>query len=195
MCNRNKLPSTDIQTHTHLHTHRVWLVNSHCCVAVVEEIRQQLLERCVSWPPLQAITHKYVVIPVFNSLLWTKMHSSPFSVQPCLGSWPFCPYPISWCIFSKSSKPRAAAAAEVSLCCWYMWVKEESFENRKIGILPSAKWKGVYKAWTILLNVWPEQTDIQWKYSKCKYCCTCSITFVPLYTQKHLEGCAGPRFN
>lgn len=85
------------------------------------------------------------MIPVFNSLLWTKMHSFPFSVQSCLRSWPFCPYPISWCIFSKSSKLWAVAYTEVFLCCWYMWVKEESFENRKIGILPSAKWKGFTK--------------------------------------------------
>lgn len=48
--------------------------------------------------------------------------------------------------------------------------------------------KGVYKAGTILLNVWPERTDSQKKYSKCKYCYTCYITFVPSYTQKHLEG-------
>lgn len=39
--------------------------------------------------------------------------------------------------------------------------------------------KGIYKAATILLNVWPEQTDIQQKYSKCKYPYTCSIAFVP----------------
>lgn len=99
----------------------------------------------MSWPPLQTITHKYVVIPVFNSLLWTKMHSFPFSVQSCLRSWPFCPYPVSWCIFSKPSKLCAVAHTEVFLCCWYMWVKEESFENRKIGILPSTKWKGFTK--------------------------------------------------
>ena len=70
------------------------------------------------------------------------MHSFPFSVQSCLRSWPFCPYPISWCIFSESSKPCAVAYTEVFLCCWHMWVKEESFENTQRGILPGAKWKG-----------------------------------------------------
>lgn len=39
--------------------------------------------------------------------------------------------------------------------------------------------KGVYKAGAFLLNVWPERADSRWKYSKCKYCYTCSITFVP----------------
>lgn len=34
----------------------------------------------------------------------------------------------------------------------------------------------VYKAWSILLNAWPQQSDIQRKSSKCKYCCTGSIT-------------------
>lgn len=79
------------------------------------------------------------------STVWTKIHSFPFSVQSCLRSGPFCPYPISWCIFSKPSKLCAVAHTEVFLCCWYMWVKEESFENRKIGILPSTKWKGFTK--------------------------------------------------
>lgn len=139
---------THMQTraHTRAHIHRLQLINSYCHVSVVEKIWQQLLHHHASWPPLQTITHKYVVILVFNSLLWTKMHSSLFSVQSCLGSWPLCPYPISWCIFSKPTKPCSCVAqAEVFLCCWYMWVKEESFENRKIGILPSTKWKWLTK--------------------------------------------------
>lgn len=131
--------------HTTMYRQRLWPVNSYCHVSVFGEIWQQLLHHHVSWPPLQTITHKYVVIPVFNSLLWTKIHSFPFSVQSCLRSWPFCPYPISWCIFSKPSKLFAVAHTEVFLCCWYMWVKEESFENRKIGILASTKWKGFTK--------------------------------------------------
>lgn len=36
--------------------------------------------------------------------------------------------------------------------------------------------KGVYKAATILFNVWPEQTDIQWEPPKCKYCYTTFVT-------------------
>lgn len=138
------LPSTSVGTHKHGHKRTPTVANKFSlpCFSCWEKIWQQLLHRHVSWPPLQTITYKYVVIPVFNSLLWTKMHSSLFSVQSCLRSWPFCPYPISWCIFSKPTELCSCVAqTEVFLCCWYMWVKEESFENRKIGILPSTKWK------------------------------------------------------
>lgn len=117
---KHKLLSTAIvytQGHTNMYTQRLQLVNSYCHVSVFGEIWQQLLHHHVSWPPLQTITHKYVVIPVFNSRLWTKIHSFPFSVQSYLRSWPFCPYPISWCIFSKPSKPCAVAHTEVFLCC------------------------------------------------------------------------------
>lgn len=61
------------------------------------------------------------------------MHSFPCSVQASLGSWPFCPYPISRCIFSKPSKACSAAQTEVFLCCCCVRVKEESFENGQIG--------------------------------------------------------------
>lgn len=128
----------------------------------------------ISPTPLQTINqHKHVVISGFNHFLWTKMYLSPFK-RP--RSRPFCPYP-PWCVLNQVNCSSGWAPASVDGV--YMG-QRGIFWKQGDRNTAQRETNAAYKAGSILLNAWPEQTDIQRKSSKCKYCCTCSITFVPL---------------